>query len=403
MPNMLQPYSDLWGVSNHLLQIVAETDGVSGAARSRQANTGLPKARFSCYLSPYADSRPNPLMTVQTGIVIDPRYQAHDTGGGHPERPERLGVLQPVLDARADVVRVDARLASVEELALAHDEAHIAAVARTAGRAGLSFDADTPVSAASYDTARLASGGVLALLDEVVAGRLRNGFAFVRPPGHHAERERAMGFCLFNNVAVGAAYLRARHGLERVMVIDWDVHHGNGTQHAFARQPGVLFVSAHRWPFYPGTGALDEIGERDGRGFTVNLPFPGGYGDAEYRAAFERIVAPLVVEYAPQLVLISAGFDPHARDPLGGMRVSAHGFAALARALIDAAEQVCGGRVVAVLEGGYDLHALRDSSLAVLDQLCGHPLPPTPPGPSSQAAPLLDAVRRLHGGQWRNL
>jgi acetoin utilization deacetylase AcuC-like enzyme len=342
-------------------------------------------------------------MTAHTGIVIDPRFQAHDTGPGHPERPERLGVLQAVLEARPDVVRIDARPAALEELALAHDEAHIAAVARTAGCSRLAFDADTPVSAASFDTARLASGAVLALLDEVVAGRLRNGFAFVRPPGHHAERQRPMGFCLFNNVAVGAAYLRARHGLERVMVIDWDVHHGNGTQHTFAGQPGVLFVSAHRWPFYPGTGALDEVGEREGRGFTVNLPFPGGYGDAEYRDAFARVVAPLVQEYAPQVVLISAGFDAHARDPLGGMRVTAPGFAALARAVLDAAEQVCDGRVVAVLEGGYDLHALRDSSLAVLDQLCGHALPPAVHGPASQAGPLIDAVRRLHGGQWRSL
>jgi acetoin utilization deacetylase AcuC-like enzyme len=212
-----------------------------------------------------------------------------------------------------------------------------------------------------------------------------------------------MGFCLFNNVAVGAAYLRARHQFERVMVVDWDVHHGNGTQHTFARQPGVLFVSMHRWPFYPGTGGLDEVGERDGRGYTVNLPFPGGYGDAEYGAAFERVVAPLALEYAPQVILISAGFDAHVRDPLGGMAVSAHGFAAMARALIDAATQVCDGRVVAVLEGGYDIHALRDSSLAVLDQLCGQSLPPAPPTPPSHAAPLLDAVRRLHGGQWRNL
>jgi len=340
---------------------------------------------------------------MHTGIVVDPRYLAHDTGAGHPERPERLGVLLPALAERTDLVRVAPRLATPEEITLVHGAALYDAVARSAGLARAAFDADTPVSSGSFDTARLAVGGLLALLDAVVAGRLRNGFAFVRPPGHHAERDRAMGFCLFNNVAIGAAYLRHHHHLERVMVIDWDVHHGNGTQHAFARHPGVLFASMHRWPFYPGSGAIDEVGERDGRGFTVNLPFPGGFGDAEYAEAFARVVAPLVLEYAPQLILVSAGFDAHRRDPLGGMAVTTRGFAAIARALIDAADQVCGGRVVAVLEGGYDLAALRDSSLAVLDQLGGQPLAPAPPAAPSHAGPILDAVRRLHGDQWRTL
>ncbi|MDX2167452.1 MAG: histone deacetylase [Deltaproteobacteria bacterium] len=340
---------------------------------------------------------------MQTGIVVDPRYQAHDTGAGHPERPERLAVLQPALAERTDLARVAPRLATPEEITLVHDAALYEAVERTATRAHSAFDADTPASAASFETARLATGGLLALLDEVIAGRLRTGFAFVRPPGHHAEHDRAMGFCLFNNVAIGAAYLRARHGLERVMVVDWDVHHGNGTQHAFSRQPGVLFVSTHRWPFYPGTGAIDEIGERDGRGYTVNLPFPGGFGDIEYAEAFERIVVPLALEYEPQCILISAGFDPHRRDPLGGMTVTEHGFAAMAHALVDAARQVCDGRVVAVLEGGYDLRALRDSALAVLDQLDGAPLAPAPPHAPSHAAPILDAVRRLHRDQWHNL
>jgi len=250
-------------------------------------------------------------------------------------------------------------------------------------------------------TACLAVGGVLTLLDGVMAGRLRNGFALVRPPGHHAEPERAMGFCLFNNVAIGAAYLRARYHLERILVVDWDVHHGNGTQHAFARDPGVLYVSTHRYPFYPGTGALDEVGDADGAGYTVNIPFPGGVGDAEYLEAFHTVIEPIALQYAPQLVLISAGFDPHRRDPLGGMRVTEAGFAAMARSLIDVAERVAAGRCVAVLEGGYDLNAIRNSAAVVLDELsgAGGPLPP-PPAPSC-ARPILDAVRAAQRHFWK--
>jgi acetoin utilization deacetylase AcuC-like enzyme len=340
---------------------------------------------------------------MRTGLVLDARYMAHDTGAGHPERPERIGVLLPSLGERPDVTHVPARLATGGDVTLVHSEGHFERVAATARRAHDAFDADTPVSSRSFETACLAAGGVLALLDEVVAGRLRNGFALVRPPGHHAERDRAMGFCLFNNIAIGAAHLRARHGLERVMVMDWDVHHGNGTQHAFAREPGVLFVSTHRWPFYPGTGALDEVGSGDGQGFTVNLPFPGGYGDAEYAEAFHAVVEPLALEYEPQAILISAGFDPHRRDPLGGMAVTERGFAAMARSLVAAADRVCDGRVVAVLEGGYDLQATRDSASAVLDVLCGREVAPPPPGALSHAGPILEAVKRTHGDQWKAL
>jgi acetoin utilization deacetylase AcuC-like enzyme len=282
-----------------------------------------------------------------------------------------------------------------------HDEGHFANVARTRGMAHHAFDADTPVSERSFDTACLAAGGLLSLLDAVMEGRVRNGFALVRPPGHHAERDRAMGFCLFNNVAIGAAHLRARHGLERVLVMDWDVHHGNGTQHSFARDPGVLYVSTHRFPFYPGTGALDEIGAADGAGFTVNIPFPGGFGDAEYLAAFHTVIEPIALQYEPQMVLISAGFDPHRRDPLGGMEVTEHGFAGMARALLRVADQVAGGRCVAVLEGGYDLRATRDSATAVLRELCGRGNEEAPALPPSCASPILDAVRRAQRDFWQ--
>ena len=342
------------------------------------------------------------LPAMHTGIVVDPRFQAHDTGPGHPERAERIAVLLAGLADRPDVRRIAPRPATAEEITRVHGGAHYEAVARTAGGHG-AFDADTPVSPLSFDTACLAAGGVLALVDAVMAGEVRRGFACVRPPGHHAEPDRAMGFCLFNNVAIAAAHLRARHGLERVMVVDWDVHHGNGTQDAFAREPGVLFVSTHRWPFYPGTGALDEDGAGAGRGYTINVPLPGGVGDAEYLDAFHAVVAPLALEYAPQAILISAGFDPHRRDPLGGMAVSEDGFAGMAQELVAAADQVCDGRVIAVLEGGYDLRGTRDSAAAVLDVLSGHVRPPAPPLPPSTASPILAAVKRLHGDLWKAL
>ena len=338
---------------------------------------------------------------MTTGLVLDRRYMEHDPGPGHPERPERIGVFLPALRDRSGLTRVAPRPATEEEITLVHGESHFENVARTRTLSRFAFDADTPVSAGSFDTACLAVGGVLALLDEVVAGRLRTGFALIRPPGHHAERDRAMGFCLFNNVAIGAAYLRARHGLERVLIVDWDVHHGNGTQHLFARDPGVLYVSTHRYPFYPGSGAIDELGERDGAGFTVNIPFPGGFGDAEYAEAFRTVIEPIALQYAPQLVLISAGFDAHRRDPLGGMEVTEQGFAALARSLLGVAEQTAGGRCVAVLEGGYDLQAMRDSASVVLDELSGAAIELPPQPRSSHARPILDAVRRAHAPFWK--
>ena len=335
-----------------------------------------------------------------TGLVLDPRFREHDTGPGHPERPQRIDALLPLIVDHPDIVRVEPRAAGGDEITLVHGEDHFERVAQTRALRRFAFDSDTPVSGQSFDTACLAVGGVLALVDEVMAGRLRNGFAMVRPPGHHAEPERAMGFCLFNNAAIGAAYLRARHRVERVLIVDWDVHHGNGTQHAFARDPGVLYVSTHRYPFYPGTGALDEIGKGDGAGFTVNIPFPGGVGDAEYLEAFRTVIEPIALEFAPQFVLISAGFDPHRRDPLGGMQVTEAGFAAMARSLIGVAEQVADGRCVAILEGGYDLHAMHDSAAAVLGELCGSGTQPTPVAAPSCARPILDAVRAAQRDFW---
>ena len=339
---------------------------------------------------------------ARTAIVIDPRYQSHATGHGHPERPERIGVLLPMVESlAADFTRLEARLASGQELAMVHDGAYVSTVEATQHRTQFAFDADTPTSPESYDTACLAAGGVLSLLDEIMRGGVDNGFAFVRPPGHHAERHRAMGFCLFNNVAVGAEYLRRRYGLGRILVVDWDLHHGNGTQHLFEAEPEVLYVSLHQFPYYPGSGAIDEVGRHDGEGYTVNLPFPAGCGDAEYGDAFRRIVEPIAHDYRPEFVLVSAGFDAHGRDPLGGMRVSESGFRSMTRSLMKVAAASAGGRCAAVLEGGYDLTAMTASARQVLSELRGDSDPLTDPQEPTRIAPLIEQIARQQRRYWR--
>jgi len=336
------------------------------------------------------------------GVVIDQRYLEHDTGEGHPERPERIGVLLPLIDAAAhNLTEIRARPASGEELALVHDGAYVDEVAATQDKPWFAFDADTPTCPRSFETARLAAGGFLALLEAVMEQRVHNGFAFVRPPGHHAERTRAMGFCLFNNVAVGAAYLRRRYGLQRILIVDWDLHHGNGTQHMFEADPGVLYVSMHQYPYYPGTGAIEEVGRGDGEGYTVNLAFPAGFGDAEYGEAFARIVEPIAQQYRPDFVLISAGFDAHARDPLGGMQVTENGFKAMARLLLGVARDHAGGRCAAILEGGYDLMAIRSSANEVLVELQGDHEPLAAPATPSRAQALIERIKRVQGRYWK--
>jgi acetoin utilization deacetylase AcuC-like enzyme len=333
--------------------------------------------------------------------MIDRRYLDHNTGAGHPERPERIAALLAMIESAADLIRVAARPASGDELALVHDGAYIEEVAATQQKPWFAFDADTPTSPESYPTALFAAGGFLALLDAIMSGAVGNGFAFVRPPGHHAERHRAMGFCLFNNVAIGAEYLRRRHGLQRVLIIDWDVHHGNGTQHLFESDSGVLYVSTHQYPYYPGTGAIDEVGHKEGEGYTVNLAFPAGFGDAEYREAFEKLVEPIARQYDPQFVLISAGFDAHLRDPLGGMQVTESGFEAMAHALVEIARDHCGGRCAAILEGGYDLQAIRSSAQQVLNEFRSDTAPPPGSPTASRGSALIERIRRVQSRYWR--
>jgi acetoin utilization deacetylase AcuC-like enzyme len=335
-------------------------------------------------------------MVQRTGVVLDRRMLAHDPGRGHPERADRLGVLVDHLDDAPDLVRLGARPATEDEIALVHAPEEIERVAASAGRPRVAFDPDTVASAGSYDAARLAAGGLLVLCDAVLAGEVRNGFALVRPPGHHAERDRPMGFCFFNNVAIAAAAVR-RRGVGRVAIVDWDLHHGNGTQHLFESDPDVLYVSTHQYPYYPGTGAAEEVGRGAGAGRTLNLPFPAGFGDAEYARAFADVVVPAVRRFAPEFVLVSAGFDCDHRDPLGAMEVTPAGFAAMARACFDVAEECAGGRLAAVLEGGYDLGAIVEGVDATLAAMRGAPaVPPPATGDARRVEPVLARVRKAH-------
>ncbi len=300
----------------------------------------------------------------------DPIFDEHDAGEGHPERPARLealrrGLAQGGLSARLDARRP--RPVAREALLRVHTAAHVARVAATEGTVHR-FDPDTQAGPRSYAAALHAAGAVVDAVEMVLGGEAERAFCAVRPPGHHAESDRAMGFCLFNNVAVGAAEALAR-GLERVLIIDWDVHHGNGTQEIFYGDPRVLYLSSHAYPFYPGTGAATEVGEGRGRGFTVNLPLPAGCGDSEYVELYRGVVEPIGRAFAPELVLVSVGFDPHAADPLAGMNVTERGFAALTRSCLAAAAGARG--CIFVLEGGYALPAIAASGAALVRELLG--------------------------------
>ncbi len=265
--------------------------------------------------------------------------------------------------------RVAARLATEEELRRVHQHGHVAAVAQSAQRPHTQFDADTPASAGSFEAARLAAGGAIEIADAIARGDLDNGFAALRPPGHHAEADRPMGFCLFNNVAVVARHLVDVRGLERVLIVDWDVHHGNGTQHSFYDSSRVLYASTHQYPFYPGTGAPDEIGRGEGAGYTLNVPMPAGAGDSEFGAAFRDLLLPVAREFAPQFVLVSAGFDAHRDDPLASLGLTTNAFAEMTDALVSVADASAEGKILLLLEGGYDLDALSDSVATSVAQL----------------------------------
>jgi acetoin utilization deacetylase AcuC-like enzyme len=323
---------------------------------------------------------------------------------------ERADVMHSVAAAwaqRGGIVR-EPRAATRDELLRVHSENHLAAIDQTAGRA-VSLDPDTFTSPHSRDVALLAAGAAVGGVEAIIQSAATRVMALVRPPGHHAERDRAMGFCLYNNVAAAAAHAVAL-GLERVVVMDYDVHHGNGTQWIFYDDPRVLYISTHQYPYYPGTGAAEETGYGKGAGFNVNVPLEAGSTDGDYEEVFKAIVIPVIDQYHPELVLISAGFDAHERDPLARMRLSTAGYASLTTSLCEAADRHCHGRLVAVTEGGYELSALKaclESSMAVF---AGAPpmAPSSSAGPSGQALgptarsrAAIASVRSAQSKYWR--
>jgi acetoin utilization deacetylase AcuC-like enzyme len=309
----------------------------------------------------------------RTGIVKHETYMEHVMDPGHPESPERLRAIYQMLEEKemkGQVELIKPREATREELLAIHSADYIDLVASTAGKAHYRLDMDTSTSAQSYKAAVLAAGGLMELIKAVMEGKLDNGFALVRPPGHHAERNKAMGFCLFNNVAIAAKYAIKNFNLDRILIVDWDVHHGNGTQHSFYENPQVLYVSTHRYgSFYPGTGAATEMGRGKGEGFTVNIPISSRGDDSLYGNYFDSILKPIALEYKPQLVLISAGFDIHYNDPLGGMEVTPKGFSRLTQILMEIAEETSRGKLVITLEGGYSISGQCQSVKAVLKEL----------------------------------
>ncbi|MBU1275055.1 MAG: histone deacetylase [Proteobacteria bacterium] len=310
-------------------------------------------------------------MTV--GVVRDPIFQEHDTGPYHCEVGSRLAAIDEAIvqwEGHGALDMLPLRPASEEELARVHQASHLRRVAGTAGR-NTSLDPDTVCSPRSCEVALLAAGSLIGLCDAALSGEVDHGFALVRPPGHHATSTQAMGFCLFNNVAAAAAHLMLKRGLERVLVVDWDVHHGNGTEDIFYSESRVLYFSTHQSPLYPGTGQVGAVGHGSAKGRTINVPLIPGRGDVEQLQAFEHILLPVARQFRPQFILVSAGFDAHREDPLGSMMVSAAGYAALTQRLVEISQEFCPGRVVAALEGGYNQAALGRSVVAVLGALAG--------------------------------
>ena len=335
-------------------------------------------------------------------LIHSDRFAEHQTPPGHPERPERAEAMDAVASRwrQRGAEIVAPRAATDEQLLRVHDAAHVRRMAEIAGTA-VALDPDTYTSPESHEIALLAAGAVVDGVERVMAGRSHAAAALVRPPGHHAERHRPMGFCLFNNAAVGAAHALAL-GAAKVAIVDYDVHHGNGTQHIFESDPDVLYISTHQFPYYPGTGAGDEIGRDGGRGFTVNLPLEVGAVDDDYREAFAGVIIPVLRQFAPDLLIVSAGFDAHERDPLGGMRVTTPAFGAMTRELKQLADDCCGGRIVAVVEGGYDLQALAASLDAALGALNGAESPwPASGIASTRGRDAVAAAKAALGSSWR--
>jgi acetoin utilization deacetylase AcuC-like enzyme len=339
---------------------------------------------------------------MTTAITTNPRHVVHDQPG-HVEHAARLVAIEAAIDAsglRADLLELAPRPASEQQVLAVHEPRLLVAVRSTMQHERAFLDADTYTTAGSYEAALLAAGAAVQAVEAVINGLATNAFALVRPPGHHATPYRPMGFCLFNNVAIAARHALDTLGLDRVAIVDYDVHHGNGTQDCFYEDSQTLFCSTHAWPLYPGTGAAQEVGAESGYGLTLNLPLPYGAGDKSLDRCYDELIGPAIRAFDPQLILVSAGYDGHWDDPLGPLALSVAGYAALTQRLVALAEELCDGRIVLVLEGGYSLPALSSCTVAALQVLLGHDPGADPLGPSGRREPdlstLIEQVRRAH-------
>ena len=301
-------------------------------------------------------------ISTKTGFIYDTRFMEHDTGPGHPECSARLSETMKFLQSQPwfnSLISIEATKADLKDILDVHDAAYVKR-AEEVCRSGNSYldSMDVGVCPKSYDIALLAAGSAIQLADDIINENIDNAFALFRPPGHHAENAMALGFCLFNNIAVLARYLQNTHGISKIAIIDWDVHHGNGTQHLFEEDPSVLYVSTHQYPFYPGTGSYSETGIGKGSGSTLNCPMPAGATDQDYELAFTQQILPKIDQFKPEFILISAGFDAHQADPLANINLSTESFGWMTERVMEKANQYCNNRVISLLEGGYNLNAL---------------------------------------------
>ena len=309
---------------------------------------------------------------MRTALVYHPIYLKHDTGAHHPERASRLqSILRklqktPLIDK---LKLVEPYAAGVDDISLVHGRDYISSIKDVCAGGGGNLDPDTMVSRDSYDAALFAAGGAMKAIDIVSGGEADNAFCILRPPGHHARPLQAMGFCLFNNVAIGARYLQNKYNIGRILIIDWDVHHGNGTEEMFYGDPTVFYMSLHQYPHYPGTGAAKDTGAGAGKGYNLNIPMQAGSGDDEYIKVFKEVIAPQVKDFRPGFILISAGFDGHRDDPLSSINLTERGYGEMTNLVREAATHYCKNRIVSVLEGGYNLFSLANSVHAHLESL----------------------------------
>jgi acetoin utilization deacetylase AcuC-like enzyme len=339
------------------------------------------------------------------GYVYDPVYLEHETGA-HPESADRLRAVIDGLDwkfIRQQLTLIPARAATLEELTAVHDAEYISRVEAYCRKGGGSWDADTTMSTGSYKAALYAAGGTIAAVDAVAKNVVPCAYALVRPPGHHATRNNAMGFCLFNNVAVATIHALKAFRMERVLILDFDVHHGNGTQDTFAHNPYVLYISMHQYPLFPGTGHLNEMGQGIGAGTAINIPLPAGCGDSEYKQVFEEIVIPTCRRFKPEFIIVSSGYDGHWADDVGNMRLTLEGYYYIAQVIQQLVDELCGGRVVYCLEGGYNLKVLSCAVNATFSLWLGEKGFDDPLGlPPNNIRPhgvneLISEVKKRHG------